>query len=191
MRSVQISRHFEFVLFRLLRKQIKWVVIIFVLLLSLGGVAASTYYVVVEQSQWHNSLSDAAKEVPFPFFATTAAQVESVQVLRDTHGVVLHINYVLPDGDRFAVRQEPALAQSNSWEGVTVLDSNVDIGEGGILYMAEYISPTGQEPLKVPALIWADSGVEIHLLPYPEATINIDELLSLASTFHTFAQTQN
>lgn len=192
MSSSQLSRLSDtFLSFSLLRRAVIMGALVLALLLVVGGVAASTYYVVMEQAHWHDTVGDAASQVPFPLFTTSVAQVESVQVLEDTPWTVVHINYVLPDGNRFAVTQQPMSPQIRSWEGENILSLNVQIGDGGVLYMAEYISPDSQDSLSLPSLVWGLSGVELHLQLYPETSMSADELVSLARTFHVVTQTDN
>lgn len=174
---------------RLLRHGAVMAVLMLTLLFTAGGVVAAVYTVVLEQSQWHNTLAAAAHHVPFPLFTTAAARVESVQILDETPWTVVHMQYVLPDGQRFSVTQQPVFPQQHGWEGVTVLDPDVPIGDGGVLYLAVYAAPAGHQARELPALAWHVDGVDVHLKLDPGSSLTADEVVSLAHTFSRSTQT--
>lgn len=157
--------------------------LVVLLLITVGGATAMVSYVVSERSQWHTTLADVGDAASFTIFDTVAARVTHVQVLEDASWPLVYVNYVLPDGHPFGLAQQPAHPLGLMLEDVTVLDDSVSVGEGGVIYLAAYVSADEQPTRYLPVLVWRDRGTELRLSPYPDYPLSEDEMIALARTF--------
>lgn len=160
-------------------------VLVLLLLTTVGGATATVYYVVNERSQWHNSLSSVGEDVSFTLFSTSAARVERVQVLEDAVQPLVYVTYILPDGRRFGLSQSPVYHPAIELGNVPVLNSKVSVGDGGVLFLATYVSSDelNLPDRQLPSIVWRDKGTELRIVLDPEYPMSAEEVIALAKTF--------
>lgn len=162
-----------------------------ILFLMAGGVAAAVQYVVYEYPQRYAAFNEVQSKVSFTLFTTQVAKVEYIQFLDVPVQPGVFVTYLLPDGRRFSVMQQPVFLPEYHMDESSIINKDVDIGDGGILYLAVYTFANPEEaPAKLPSLVWRDQGTELIFHVNPSYPMSAEEIVSIAQTFTPLPQSR-